>query len=304
MADLIPSQPGDIFYVISIADLADSTKRKYSSVISAYLETGNQLTDSQQLTAFSITLSGSRRANLKSAIKLWSDAMINQVKGQATPENIAQVDASIYRFQALQTAVTAPGAKGQKAHTWLSQSEVTDLMAAVVGMKRKDRRDRLVLGLLVGAGLRREEAASLTFGDIKTQPIQGKERTVLQIHGKGSKSRVVPISDKLVRIINDWRAAAGGHGLVLRSIPKGGKIGKSLSASALFVIVRRYGNLIGKPQLAPHDLRRTYAQIGYEVGVPVTQIGKLLGHESIETTQRYLNLELNLELTVSDFIPL
>jgi integrase len=58
-----------------------------------------------------------------------------------------------------------------------------------------------------------------------------------------------------------------------------------------------------KPSLAPHDLRRTYAQIGYESGVPITQISKLLGHTSIAMTLRYLNLSLDLETTVSDFVP-
>ena len=66
----------------------------------------------------------------------------------------------------------------------------------------------------------------------------------------------------------------------------------------------RYGALIGIDGLDPHDLRRTYAQIGYETGLPVTQISKLLGHASIATTQRYLNLDLDLETAASDFIPL
>jgi integrase len=63
------------------------------------------------------------------------------------------------------------------------------------------------------------------------------------------------------------------------------------------------GKMIGKPELQPHDLRRTYAQLGYEAGVPVTQISRLLGHASIATTQRYLNLALDLQVTASDFVP-
>lgn len=78
---------------------------------------------------------------------------------------------------------------------------------------------------------------------------------------------------------------------------------EELTAVSLFRIVARYGKRVGKPTLAPHDLRRTYAQLGYEAGVPVTQISILLGHASIETTRRYLNLELDLQTTVSDFVP-
>jgi integrase len=82
-----------------------------------------------------------------------------------------------------------------------------------------------------------------------------------------------------------------------------GELGESLTAVSLFRLVNKYGRKMGKPGLAPHDLRRTYAQLGYEAGVPITQISRLLGHASVETTQRYLNLELDVETTVSDFIP-
>lgn len=68
--------------------------------------------------------------------------------------------------------------------------------------------------------------------------------------------------------------------------------------------INKYGCKIGVPQLAPHDLRRTYAQLGYEAGVPITQISTLLGHANIATTQKYLDLSLDLETTASDFIPL
>ncbi len=51
-------------------------------------------------------------------------------------------------------------------------------------------------------------------------------------------------------------------------------------------------------------LNRTYAQLGYEAGVPLTQISTLLGHANLATTQKYLNLALDIEQTVSDFIPL
>jgi integrase len=50
---------------------------------------------------------------------------------------------------------------------------------------------------------------------------------------------------------------------------------------------------MGKLELASHDLRRTYAQLGYEAGMSITQISKLLGHASVATTQRYLKMCLS-----------
>ena len=112
----------------------------------------------------------------------------------------------------------------------------------------------------------------------------------------------MPINDKLATAIDDWQTVVGG-GYIARSISKGGVVGDSLSAIGVFHLVRAAGEAIGKPSLAPHDLRRTYAQLGYEAGVPVTQISRLLGHASVATAQRYLNLDLDLKATVSDFIP-
>ena len=101
----------------------------------------------------------------------------------------------------------------------------------------------------------------------------------------------------------DWCEYVSHSGSVCRRIIRKQSIGERLSSIGIFNIVRKRGEMMGKLELAPHDLRRTYAQLGYEAGIPITQIGKLLGHASIATTQRYLNLELDLETTISDFIP-
>jgi integrase len=134
-------------------------------------------------------------------------------------------------------------------------------------------------------------------------------RAVLVVKGKGSKTREVPISDTLAGHLDAWGRHVGTRGKIVRSLsraatPVGERaIGASMSAVGLFQLVQRYGKGIGKPELAPHDLRRTYAQLGFEAGVPITQISRLLGHASIATTQAYLNLELDLAATASDFIP-
>lgn len=316
MTDLIPfSDPGQhINRVIEAANLAAGSKRKYRRAVHRYLDDGGRLTDPDQLASYAAGLPTSIRAHLKAAVKLWSDAMIDQVKRGATPVNVATVQATIYRFEALQTAVTVPATKGEKAHVWLSRSEVMQLMDTAAGDGVQQLRDRLALALLVGAGQRRNEVVNLRFDDVTMQPVNGRLRTVLSVAGKGAKNRVVPVSDRLASMIDLWATAVGGSGLVLRSVDKGGNVGDSLSAAGLFDIVRTYGRLLAQrttnakraaqlARLAPHDLRRTYAQIGYESGVPITQISKLLGHASVATTQRYLNLDLDLETTISDFVP-
>lgn len=296
-----------ILAAIERADLADSTKTKYLREVEKYLATGQELTDAEALAEYAAELPASGRAFLKAGVSRWIDYMATQVKGMATPANVNDVQATLYRFEALQEAISVKPPAGTKAHTWLTPAEVKHMME-LPGPDPAGRRDKVALGLLVAAGLRRREAVELAFESVKMQPVRGKLRTVLEVHGKGAKSRIVPISDRLAAALDEWSAVISPNGeqpagRILRSVSPAGDIGESLSAVGLFKIVRGYGEQIGKPDLAPHDLRRTYAQIGYDAGVPITQISRLLGHASVATTQRYLNLELDLETTISDFVP-
>jgi integrase len=295
-------QAAPIFTAIDRADLGAATCIKYRSVVTAYLATGASLGDADALTTFAGTLSASRKAHMKAAVRLWAGAVSDLAKSQATPENIDAVQATVYRAEAITKAITVRKAKGTKAHTWLSQTQVKALSNAV-GNGIVGARDKAVLGLMVAAGLRREEAVTLRFEDVKLLPVGEKMRTVLDVAGKGAKQRQVPISDTLATDLDKWGAYVGHAGLIARSLGRRREPGESLSAVALFGLARKYGARIGKPELAPHDLRRTYAQLGYDAGVPITQLSKLLGHESVTTTQRYLNLDLDLATTASDFIP-
>jgi len=62
------------------------------------------------------------------------------------------------------------------------------------------------------------------------------------------------------------------------------ELSDSMSAVAVFHLVQKYGAEIRVPDLAPHDQRRSYAQLGYDTGVPITQIKELSGYASVATT--------------------
>ncbi len=227
-------------------------------------------------------------------------------KGSATPENISSTQAAVFRAQALQHTIKIRQPQVERAHTWLTWFEAEQLLDACqrrVSGKAEIRifvqRDRLAIGLMMAAGLRREEAASLQFTDIVKQ----NERYVLNVTGKGAKDRVVPINKRLAEAIIDWQFLVNAEGLILRSLGRNKEPGESISTTGLYNIVQKRGAMIGKPELQPHDLRRTYAELGRRAGVPISQISKLLGHASIETTQEYLNIELDLDNTISDFVP-
>lgn len=298
-------QPAHAFHrLIDGSDKADSTKVKYKKAIDNALAAEVDLTSRTSIREYAATLSHSGRAQLKAVITLLTADYRDELQARVTLDTLHEVQVKLMRLNAIASAITVQQARGEKAHIWLSEDEVIRLLRTCHTRTVKGKRDRLILSLLVGAGLRREEMAGLTFADIVQQPIMGKLRTVLNIRGKGAKNRVVPISDELAALLDDWAFTVGGTGLVGRAVAKGDKVRESISAVGIFNIVREHGTLVGRPELAPHDLRRTYAQIGYESRIPLDQISRLLGHATIATTQRYLNLELNLDLTISDFVPL
>lgn len=310
-SEILPFQSFDLgeFVVRAIQNdptLQPSTKNQYIKAIENFLATGESLTDPQALTEYTLTVGSSTRSFLAAAVTRMAQELEQLAKGSARPENIAVIQAAVFRTQALQNAIKTQQPKGEKAHTWLAYHEAERLLEACYRRSNGKKefeiytlRDRLAIGLMMAAGLRREEAASLQFTDI----IKQDKRYVLNVTGKGAKSRVVPISTKLAEAIIDWQFLIDTEGLILRSLGRNKEPKDSISTTGLYNIVQKRGTMIGKPELQPHDLRRTYAELGRRAGVPISQISKLLGHSSIETTQEYLNIELDLETTISDFVP-
>ena len=79
-------------------------------------------------------------------------------------------------------------------------------------------------------------------------------------------------------LLDDWAELVGRTGYIARSVTKGGELGESISGQAILDIVNAYGQELGNENLRPHDLRRTYARIGYDAGIDIGQISKLLVH--------------------------
>lgn len=288
---------------IQNANLSPKTKAQYIKAISKYLATGARLGDAQALQEYALQLPTSSKAFLKAAIRLLSSGLTHDLKASATPDNLMNVQSALYRLEALQDAIQVEVSKGEKAHIWLSQAQVKSIMSTcdetIVG-----QRDWIVLGLFLGAGVRCDELVNLTFEDLIDLPMpRNGVRTCLQVRGKGDKLRTIPLKPILSSRLEAWKSIVG-DGKIVRSLGRKQVLGDRMCSQGAFQLVRKRGVMIGMPDLDPHDLRRTWAQIGYEAGVPITQISKQLGHSSIKTTQRYLNMELDLVTTISDFVPL
>ncbi len=291
------------FSAIERANLQPSTKAKYKKEIENLVLAGVDPQDYLALQEYADGLKSSRKSFLKSALRLMSQDFERAIKANATEGNIGKVQAGVYRLEAMREAVQVTKHKGEKAHVWLSPKQVTQI-TGLCGDDLEGKRDWIVLSLPLGAGLRRNELSNLTFDALMQQPTKnGKMRDVLEVEGKGAKSRVIPIKPILAQRLREWKGIVG-NGMVVRSLGMNKELGESMSGVAIFNLVNKYGKLVGIDALAPHDLRRTYAQLAYDAGLPITQISKLLGHAKIDTTQKYLNTDLDLDVTASDFIPL
>jgi site-specific recombinase XerD len=288
--------------ILARQDLAETTGYRYGREVKAAVSAGIDLWDRAALADYAADLPTSRKRFLRAAVRLLANELSDQAQAAATPDNIDQVQAVVYRAESLKRAITVKESKGQAAHTWLTPLETKMLVALPDVETTAGRRDRIVLALLVGAGLRRSEAVSLTWG----QMVKQGGRVVLSITGKGRKQRAIPINPTLAVWLTDWQTETAGaaNDNVCISIGKGGRLGSGLSGQAILDIVGSYGQQLGKEKLQPHDLRRTYARIGYDAGIDIGQISLLLGHSSIATTQNYLGLKIDTKKTISDYVPM
>ena len=150
-------------------------------------------------------------------------------------------------------------------------------------------RDMALLELLYGSGLRISEALGLNVGDLR--PESGHVRVM----GKGSKERVVPLSDTCIAALARYLAVRADippvHGERAVFL---GRRGKRLDRRQAARILEERAQEAGIPQhVSPHDLRHSFATHLLEGGADLRAVQELLGHSRISTTQRYTHLNLD-----------
>ena len=187
---------------------------------------------------------------------------------------------------------------GNRAGNWLTQQQAQALIQAPEPDTVKGKRDRCALSLLVGCGLRRAEAAQLTFEHVGER--DGRF-CLVDIRGKRGRIRTVPLPGWVKIAIDRWKEAAQlSTGRILRAVNRHGQITRdSISGSGILRLAARYGREIGVT-LKAHDLRRTCAKLCRTHGGKLEQIQMLLGHQSIQTTERYLGTEQDLANAPND----
>lgn len=164
----------------------------------------------------------------------------------------------------------------------LSVEQVDRLLAAPTGDEPRALRDRAMLELLYGAGLRITELITLDVDDLD------ESERLVRVHGKGDKHRLVPYGEVAGRALDRWLVAgrptlaAGAPALFVNA--RGGR----LSRQGVWKIVRHHADRVGLgDRVSPHTLRHSFATHLLDGGADVRAVQELLGHASVTTTQVY-----------------
>jgi len=182
---------------------------------------------------------------------------------------------------------------GVRTGNWLERRQAERLINAPDTTTLAGKRDRALFSVLIGCGLRRSEAAALAFPHIQQR--EGRW-VIVDLVGKHGRIRSVPMPAWAKIAIDEWSAASGiDTGLVFRPVNKGDRVTQgSLTGNCIRLALRKYTSELGLANLAPHDLRRTFARLAHKGRAKLEQIQLSLGHSSVQTTERYLGVKQNL----------
>jgi len=184
----------------------------------------------------------------------------------------------------------------------LSLNEIDAMILAIDLSKPEGQRNKTIIEMLYGSGLRVSELVNLKLSNLYT------EEGYMLVEGKGSKQRLVPVSKKAQQELKRWYIDRN-----LLTIVKGqedfvflNRRGHQLTRAMIFTIIKQLAELAGiRKSVSPHTLRHSFATHLLENGANLRAIQQLLGHESITTTELYTHIDIHfLKKTIEEFHPL
>src|SRR5262245_41226199 len=197
--------------------------------------------------------------------------------------------------------VKGPRNLGVRLGNWLTADQARALWQVPDPNTLKGKRDRALLGILLGCGLHRREAAELEVAHLQRRQ---DHWVIVDLVGKARHIRTVPVPDWVKSAIDSWLVSARvSEGRVFRCVCRAGKTwGNGVTERAVWHVVKDCARKAAIENLAPHDLRRTSARLCRNAGGELDQIQFLLGHVSVQTTEKYLGCTQRLQNAVNDRI--
>src|SRR5450631_817542 len=154
---------------------------------------------------------------------------------------------------------------GVRLGNWLTAEEARRFWQAPDPSTLKGKRDRAILAVLLGCGLRRRELADLDFVHLQQRE---EHWAIVDLVGKGGHIRTVPMPDWVKATLDEWIAAAElSSGKLIRCVCRAGKCwGTRVTERVVWHVVKQYAAKVGLSRLAPHDLRRSCAKLCHSAG--------------------------------------
>lgn len=177
---------------------------------------------------------------------------------------------------------------GMRIPEVLTEQEINDILDTIDLSKPEGQRNRAMLEVLYSCGLRVSELTSLRYSDVYF------EDEFIRVEGKGSKQRLVPISETAIREIRNYL-----YDRHLVNVKKGfedilflSRRGTALSRIMVFHVIKQQAELAGiKKNVSPHTFRHSFATHLLEGGANLRAIQDMLGHENIATTEIYTHID-------------
>lgn len=172
----------------------------------------------------------------------------------------------------------------------LSEEEVANLLDGIKGLTPRDLRDRAMLEIMYGCGLRVSEVCDLKMDAVVA------EGELLRVFGKGSKERLVPIGGSAGRALQAYYDSARGvfvKGSLAETHVFVTRLGKKFTRQGVFKIIRERAADAGiaAERISPHVLRHCFASHMLAHGADIRAIQEMLGHADIGTTQIYTHVD-------------
>lgn len=171
----------------------------------------------------------------------------------------------------------------------LTLNEIDRMIACIDLSKPQGQRNRAIIEVLYGCGLRVSELVELRLSQLFEQ------EEYIVVVGKGDKQRLVPISQEAITQINLYLEQSRSNQVVkpgCEDILFLNRHGNKLTRVMIFYIVKELCDLAGiKKTVSPHTLRHSFATHLLEGGANLRAIQQMLGHESIETTEIYVHID-------------
>ena len=172
----------------------------------------------------------------------------------------------------------------------LSLEEINLMIAQMDMSKHESHRNRAIIEILYGSGLRVSELVNLRLSDMYIK------EGYMRINGKGNKQRLVPLSAVAIQWFSYWIEDRNQLDIKPEAIDIAflNRRGKQLTRAMIFTIIKSLARYAGiKKTISPHTLRHSFATHLLQNGADLRIIQQLLGHESISTTEIYTHVDIH-----------